>query len=231
MKILTWNILASEWIKKSYYPTVRDQTLFNPDNRIHIIIDKLSKESADIVFLQVVMPMEYKVLYQKFNRTYRLSRLTPIQWSKTQSTKSESQSGNVTLVKKRIFDTWSESSFDHGIYVRIDQLHLFNIHLDDTSHYKRKKQLDQILLHDKKYVVLAGDFNQPYKDTHLYQLPGFIVHNLCNTYFVEKNMNIDNILTKGLKCSVDSCQYLPTSVEEGLSMYGSDHIPVTATVT
>ena len=226
MKILSWNILASEWIKKSYYPTVTDPILFKRDKRIHLISDKLREESADIVFLQEVMPMEYRQLYQNFHRTYRLSKLSRILWDKPLS-----ESGNLIMIKKRMFDSWNESSFDHGIYVRINQLHLFNVHLDDVSYYKRKKQLDQLPFHDKKYVILAGDFNQSYhKDSALYQLPGFTAHNKCSSYYVEKKMNIDNILTKGFDSSLDGCEYLPTSVEEGLHLYGSDHIPVTATV-
>ena len=226
MKILTWNILASEWVKKKDYPTVKDYTLFKRGLRIRRILDKLKEESADIVFLQEVMPMEYRLLHQEFHRTYRLSELTPIRWGK-----KTSDSGNVTLVKRRHFISWSESSFDHGVYVQIDQVHLFNIHLDDVSYAKRKKQLGRLPLNDKTYVILGGDFNEPFKkESPLYQLPGFVIHNTCNSYFVEKNLDIDNILTKGLRPIQTTCEYLPKTVEEGLSIYGSDHIPVTATV-
>jgi endonuclease/exonuclease/phosphatase family metal-dependent hydrolase len=223
MKILTWNILASEWIKKSYYPTVKDHSLFQSDTRCKIILDKLKDESADIVFLQEVMPLEYKILYQEFHRMYQFSTLSNIQWYNLK----KSDSGNLTMVKKHLFNSWNETPFDHGLYVKIDNLHLFNVHLDDVSYDKRKKQLRQLPL-DHKYVILAGDFNQNYKkESKLYDLPGFSVHNKCNTYFVEKKMNIDNILSKGFIHHNDSCEYVPSKVEEGLNLYGSDHIPVT----
>ena len=76
-------------------------------------------------------------------------------------------------------------------------------------------------------MILAGDFNQSYKpSSRLYHLDGFTVHNKCNTYFVEKNMNIDNVITRGFVHQSDSCDYVPSHVEEGLNLYGSDHIPV-----
>jgi hypothetical protein len=78
---------------------------------------------------------------------------------------------------------------------------------------------------------LGGDFNQEYKESSpLYRYKGLTVHNKCVTYFVEKNMNIDNILTKGFTVSKNSCPYVPTNVTEGLRIYGSDHIPVTTIV-
>jgi len=227
MKILTWNILASEWIKKSYYPTVKDQTLFHRNSRSRIILDKLKEESADIVFLQEVMPLEYKLLYKEFHRVYHFSRLSPVQWYKTK----KSQSGNLTLVKKNTFNTWTETPFSYGLYVQVDHLHLFNIHLDDVSYAKRKRQLDGLPL-DKDNIILAGDFNQNYKpSSRLYQLEGFSVHNKCDTYFVEKNMNLDNILSKGFNHRSVSCDYVPSDVEEGLNLYGSDHIPVTVVLS
>ena len=205
---------------------VKDQTLFQRKSRSKIIVDTLKEESADIVFLQEVMPLEYKILYQEFHRRYQFSTLTPIQWYN-----QKCHSGNLTMVKKHTFKKWTEIPFDHGIYVNVDNLHLFNVHLNDVSYSKRKKQIDSLPL-DHTHVILAGDFNQNYKKgSKLYDLPGFTVHNTCNTYFVEKKMNIDNILTKGFLYESDRCLYVPTQVEEGLHLYGSDHIPVRVTLT
>lgn len=228
MKILTWNILASEWVKKSYYPTVKDHSLFEEDKRIKIIIKKIKEIHADIVMLQEVMEQEYDTIYKQFHKEYHCSSLRTIQWSK-----SKTSSGNVTLLKKAMFKKWSEIPIDYGIYVNADNLSIFNVHLDDVSPAKRRKQLSDIrpFLEKEKYAVIAGDFNQAYKKgTKLYEIPNFTVHNECNTYFVEKNMNIDNILTKGFMETSNSCMYVPQSVEEGLQLYGSDHIPVIANV-
>ena len=71
-------------------------------------------------------------------------------------------------------------------------------------------------------------FNQQYKsNSKLYNTPGFTTHNLCATYYIERKMNIDNILTSGFKKVQGSkCQWYPTNIEEGLLEYGSDHMPV-----
>jgi hypothetical protein len=178
--------------------------------------------------LQEVMEQEYDTIYKQFHKEYHCSSLRTIQWSK-----SKTSSGNVTLLKKAMFKKWSEIPIDYGIYVNADNLSIFNVHLDDVSPAKRRKQLSDIrpFLEKEKYAVIAGDFNQAYKKgTKLYEIPNFTVHNECNTYFVEKNMNIDNILTKGFMETSNSCMYVPQSVEEGLQLYGSDHIPVIANV-
>jgi len=260
---MTWNILASEWIKKSYYPTVKDPSLFQRKTRIQIILEKIKDTNPDILCLQEVMPLEYTRLYEAFPK-YQFSRLAPIQWYKTDRPMNKadrpmnksSKSGNLIMVKKG-FTHWTEHPFEYGVYVMVDRLHIFNVHLDDVSYQKRLRQLRQLNL-SMDHVIVAGDFNQDYKPTSaLYQVPGFTVHNRCNTYFVEKKMNLDNILTKGIKTKglanqtkgiqthsfnhlgaepwrsrrtrPSTCGYVPR-VEEGLDLYGSDHIPVTVTI-
>lgn len=255
---MTWNILASEWIKKSYYPSVKDPSLFERKTRIQTILEKIKDTDPEILCLQEVMPLEYKRLYEAFPQ-YKFSRLAPIQWYN-----KSAKSGNVTMVKKG-FTNWTEHPFEYGVYVKVDSLHIFNVHLDDVSYQKRLRQLHQLNL-SMDHVIVAGDFNQDYKPTSaLYQVPGFTVHNRCNTYFVEKKMNLDNILTKGIhsnqtkpidanhskhisswrspsgphiqdrvpkrpsRARPSSCGYVPR-VEEGLDVYGSDHIPVTVTI-
>jgi hypothetical protein len=202
------------------------------------------------------MPLEYTRLYEAFPK-YKFSRLAAIQWYKADRPMNKadrpmnksSKSGNVIMVKKG-FHEWTEHPFDFGIYVKVDRLHIFNVHLDDVSYQKRIRQLHQLNL-TMDHVIVAGDFNQDYKPTSaLYQLPGFTVHNKCSTYFVEKKMNLDNILTKGIKTQSfnqtnpkrprnavpwsrarpATCGYVPDRVEEGIHMYGSDHIPVTVTI-
>lgn len=234
MKILTWNILASEWIKKSYYPTVKDFSVMDSDRRIEIIVKRLYVENADLMLLQEVMDVDYDILYKHFQNTYYISSLRPIQWGKPKpSRNTNSSSGNITLIRKTMCKKIAEYPLAYGVLVKADQLVIYNVHLDDVSFTKRKKQLDELRpkIEKEKYVVLGGDFNQEYKESSsLYQFPEMTVHNKCITYFVEKNMNIDNILTKGFTESNDTCSFVPSTVTEGLQVYGSDHIPITAIV-
>ena len=70
MKILTWNILAEEWIEKSYYPTIHDFSVMESSKRIQLILRKLTTENADLMLLQEVMDLDYDVLYKHFNKSY-----------------------------------------------------------------------------------------------------------------------------------------------------------------
>jgi len=225
---MTWNILASEWIEPEYYPTVKDFQVMDSDKRIELIVKKLMTENADTILLQEVTDTHYDLLYKHFNKSYYISSLRPIRWDNSPST-----SGNITLVRKTSCKKIAEYPLDFGVFVKADQVAIYNVHLDDVSFRKRKKQLDLLRpsIGKEKYVILGGDFNQEYKpNCGLYQFPEVTVHNPCVTYFVEKNMNIDNILTKGFMVSNDRCSFVPGTVTEGLRIYGSDHIPVIATV-
>lgn len=228
MKILSWNILASEWIEKEYYPTVKDFSIMDRSKRIQLILKKLTLENADVMLLQEVMDLDYDILYKYFQHTYYVSSLRPIRWDQT-----DSSSGNITLVRKTLCKTISESPLDFGVFVKADRLCIYNIHLDDVSVTKRIAQMNQIRprIEKESQVIVGGDFNQEYEKHHpVYRFDYLKVHNKCVTYFVEKNMNIDNILTKGFVVSKDTCQFVPRTVTEGVSYYGSDHIPVTTTV-
>jgi endonuclease/exonuclease/phosphatase family metal-dependent hydrolase len=108
---------------------------------------------------------------------------------------------------------------------------IFNIHLDDQSPQKRYKQWDDLHAVSRKEgcgSIIAGDFNHQYrKKCPLYNTPGFEAHNLCPTYYIERKMNIDNILTKGFKkAPLSKCNWYPTRIEDGFKEYGSDHLPV-----
>ena len=66
VKVLSWNILASEWITKEDYPDIKQAELFNSKKRIKTIIDKLKTYNSDIMLLQEVMPDAYKVINKSF---------------------------------------------------------------------------------------------------------------------------------------------------------------------
>ena len=53
MKVLSWNILANEYIQKKYYPTVQEELLVRTE-RFKTIITKLLEINADIILLQEV---------------------------------------------------------------------------------------------------------------------------------------------------------------------------------
>lgn len=238
MKVLSWNILATEWIKRSYYKRVKDEILFDRRKRFKTIFNKICSEDADIIMLQEVMIQEYKALKKLLGSEYWISDMNPIIW-KYSAKDNESESGNVTMLKKSTFPRKNyikHYPLDFGVSTKCVYkravLTIFNIHLDDLSGVTRNRQLESVKPHFGKQCIIAGDFNQVYKKgIKLYNLPGFRVHNDCPTYYIEKRMNIDNIITRGLKkvksrCS--DCEYYPRSMEEGFHIYASDHLPIKA---
>jgi len=233
MKILTWNILASEWVKKSYYPGVKQSVLFNRKGRFDRICALLREADPDIIMLQEVMKKEYSKLVSKFEDQYIISGLKQMVWYNTTS----AESGNVTLLRRTMFssDKINHIPQEYGLYTQCEYKNkacdIFNIHLDDQSNAKRHAQwahLHSLPRSSSCANIIAGDFNHPYrKDSKLYCVPGYTVHNLCSTYYIERKMNIDNILTKGMvRPKHSQCVLYPTTIEEGFRTYGSDHLPV-----
>ena len=241
MKIMSWNILASEWIKKSYYPKVNTKTLFNRKARFNKIMKTIIEENADIILLQEVMILEYKSLKHYLDNKYTISQLNPIKWKYPKE--SQSESGNVTFIKKNIIKNKSKEInhqlLDFGIYTQIpnNNISILNIHLDDLSVNTRNKQMKSVesLLYKTTKCIIGGDFNQPYrKNSKIYNLPEFTIQNTnCPTYYIEEKMNIDNIMIRGFDkdknenvIEEEQCVIYPNTMEEGFEMYGSDHLPV-----
>ena len=261
VKVISWNILASEWITKKDYPNINKSDLFNTKKRIKTIIDKLKTYNADIILLQEVMPDEYKIIQKYFKDEYYITQIQPIKWSYKNNDNSKSESGNITLLRLSKYiplqlNLDTEHSTSLQVFCMFTQcsnietnkiINIYNIHFDDLSSAKRNKQMTQILkfdneinkhknklqtqLHSQSSCIIAGDFNQVYRTTSkLYNIPKFIIHNFCNTYYIEKNINIDNILTRGFKVdkSVSKCTNLSDNTEDIFKKIGSDHTPVIA---
>jgi mRNA deadenylase 3'-5' endonuclease subunit Ccr4 len=238
MIILTWNILASEWIKKSYYPGIKESVLFDYNARFSKICKKIQTINPDIILLQEVMPREYDKLVSMLKDEYFISELKTITWQYNKNSKS----GNVTFLRRSIFsyNYIINIPLEYGIYTQCvcNKLNfdIFNIHLDDQSSRERYKQCDEIHSIARKrncINIIGGDFNHQYKsNSRMYKVPGFTTHNVCPSYYIERKMNIDNILTRGLKkITGGTCPLYPTNIEDGFKDYGSDHLPIITNVS
>ena len=267
VKVISWNILASEWVIKKDYPDIAKTELFNHKKRIKTIIDKLKTYNVDIILLQEVMPEEYKIINKYFKTEYYITQIQPIKWSYKNNNHVKSESGNITLLRlsKYIPLEVNLDTSSNQLYKSLQNfcmftlcrnietnkiINIYNIHFDDLSSTKRNRQVKQILDFDNeiqthtqkqtqtKYTskyqsqsscIIAGDFNQVYREnSKLYNIPKFTVHNFCNTYYIDKNINIDNILTRGFKedKKLEKCTNLSINTEDIFKKIGSDHIPV-----
>ena len=237
MKILSWNILAEEWIKSSYYTKINKHILFNRFERFQRILGILQNSKADIILLQEVMPSEYEMLKYHFHINYIISPLALIQWKNQDENEdvNKGTSGNMTLLSRnqKQFQDIKHYAFDFGLYIELEEIGICNIHLDDLSKQKRIiqiKMLEEEILYRKNKVILGGDFNEDYQEnSFIYNVNEFIVHNKeCSTYYIDKKMNIDNIMTRGFFEEDKEKQYFkyPSSMQEGMLEYGSDHLPI-----
>lgn len=240
MRIVSWNILSNEFIRKKDYPMINSKILFNRQQRLENIMRILIHLNGDIILLQEVMQPEYNILYKFFNNNYHIVRGENITWYG-----KKSYSGNVIFLRKNIFFASSNSkntdflqaNIDFGLYVKCyvnkKPLMILNVHLDDTTHKKRVSEIksisDQL---NEPQVILGGDFNQNYnKESQLYKLlekAGFksLIHE--PTYYIDKKICIDNIMTKGFNNEYQSqvINNFGDDIFKQFTAYGSDHLPI-----
>lgn len=236
MKILSWNILADEFIKQRYYPMIQPEILMNRKEREKQIIRTLVHADMDVMLLQEVMQSEYNALVNAFQKTHHLIRGKNIKWQVKQS-----HSCNVILLRKSLFQVKEHVNLAFGLVVQCiykkQQLLIINVHLDDISKEKRLQQFNEIVQYfsANEQIIVGGDLNEHYnkeKITELYQrmkAAGLKVLNKKPSYYIEKKMCIDNILVKGITLKHSAAQVVNdfgANVPKQFITYGSDHLPV-----
>jgi endonuclease/exonuclease/phosphatase family metal-dependent hydrolase len=240
MKILSWNILADEFIKQTYYPMIPSHILLNRKKRQDRIIETLKQANADIMLLQEVMQSEYNKLDDEFNKTYHLIKGKHIYWNEKRS-----YSGNIILLRKSLFSfPNNQVDLSFGLAVQVHLKHsempilVINIHLDDLSQANRLREIKTLepLLFSQQRIILGGDLNEHYNPTHLTKLYKsleenyFTMTNHQPTYYIKSKISIDHILLKGFETHTKTSKVINefgANVVEHFTNYGSDHLPVT----
>lgn len=213
---------------------IPSEILLNRKQRQNQMIYNLRQMDMDVMLLQEVMQSDYNMLIRVFQKTHHLLRGKNIKWQDTQS-----HSGNVTLLRKSLFNTPTLLPLTFGLGVHClynaKPLVIFNIHLDDISHPERIKQINQLLPNfaATEQIILGGDFNENYTPSSaLYQrikATGLKILNRKPTYFIERKMCIDNIMVKGITLKHQSAHVLDAFNGDRAKQfitYGSDHLPV-----
>ena len=232
MKLISWNILANEFITQSDYPMIKSKTLFNRNERLKNIMKLLLNVNADVMLLQEVMEKEFKALMKLFASKYSIIRGKNIKWYN-----KPSQSCNVILLRKTYFKLLKTYDLEFGLYIiasgagtsgagtsgagtsgagtsgagtsgagtSTNDVVIINVHLNDTSHLDRIKQISSIkeILYKSNKVILGGDFNQVYNaSSKIYKMisnAGLMPTIHDPTYYIEKKMCIDNLMLKGFQ--------------------------------
>jgi endonuclease/exonuclease/phosphatase family metal-dependent hydrolase len=241
MKVVSWNILADEFIAPRYYKNIPIK-LFDRKERFKIIVNNIIQEDADVYLLQEVMKKEYISLKNKFNN-YLFSDLVRIDWKYPNEYNKKSESGNIIMFKKNKFSNLKQIDDNNCIVVvkrKSKEICFANIHLDDLSQLTRYKQIENIINKTNLYkrCIIAGDFNQNYiKTSSLYMLlknNGFKASQKKPkefSFFISKSQLIDNIFYRGFKTKKENVLNICgkksiENIECQLKEYGSDHFPV-----
>ncbi len=212
------------------------ELLLNRQQRQTQIITTLTAIDMDVLLLQEVMLSEYKTLKNIFQSTYHLIRSKNIKWQDKQGS-----SGNIILLRKTLFQLSNPLiQLPFGIGVRClykkKPLIIFNVHLDDLSADVRRKQFSELLpdVNQNASVIIGGDFNENYMKTPstLYEeikANGLKILNNKPSYYIERKMCIDNILTKGVALKHHLAHVMDAFRGDRVKQfqtYGSDHLPV-----
>jgi len=80
MKVLSWNILAHEWIDPADYPGIDADILLNRAERFKTIRKHITAIDPDVMLLQEVMQNEYRKLARRFGGEYHISKLHRSRW-------------------------------------------------------------------------------------------------------------------------------------------------------
>jgi len=222
MKILSWNILAEEFIDRKYYPDIPDYILFNREYRISRIVGIIKEQKPDIICLQEVMHKELNSLKSEIHG-YNFYKSRVIKWV-YDDVQMRSTSFNVILIRKK-YRVKEIIELPTGIGIRIQDILILSIHLHDIDQSKRNLEMKELLSICKEYqqVIICGDFNQENINVR-----GYITWNTDPTYIDEtEEVCIDNILTKGIH-SNNECNIIHNNGSQysNLMQNGSDHLPV-----
>jgi endonuclease/exonuclease/phosphatase (EEP) superfamily protein YafD len=229
MIVTTFNILADAFIESDknflnkWYPTINKHDL-KMENRFNTLIKYIN---GDIILLQEVTPLIRNKIYDMFNLKYIILPLS-IHKSKTEIT------GNLTLIKKNIFTNIVHNTIyinDKAVSITsVDNIDIYNIHLDDTFRKNRLKELKLIksTFNINKKIIIGGDFNGNEKLLHLLLKDFKLNIEKKGTYLCESPM-IDYIYAygfKNVKGFVDNIINKNTCYYNTIKKYGSDHYPV-----
>lgn len=240
MKILSWNILADEWVDKNDYNNSNSKfsnkydnlllSLLNRKKRIQIILKHLLKYDCDIIMLQEVMKMEYDMIKELYKNKYKFSDLKSIKWS------GFGKSGNIIIVRNNICNDLKFFYRKNYIYAKCLYKHrkfiMINLHLDDINEYVRINQIKNILENiNHNTCIICGDFNENYnKNKEIYSLlhkNNFHISNKkINTYLINKPEVIDNVIYRGFEIINMKIEKNIKDPITQLKKYGSDHYPV-----
>lgn len=236
IRIVSFNVLASNFVLPSYYPTIEKEYL-NINYRRERILSFLRSihKIVDIIGLQEVTKNEFQYYKRELSNYYNC--FVPHDkghWS------TDIPNGNALFINKDKFDNplfydinlaagnhcIKCDLFYHGVSISI-----FNIHLEDENKKLRELQYNKVLssIDDRNVYLdlIIGDFNME----HGIETKNFKDTLSRNPTFFDNISFIDHILYRSDIAEVEKGEVLIKNVTGDIGkynfiFYGSDHIPV-----
>jgi len=235
--IMTFNILADAWTSQKHYPQY-DQAFLTFDSRIKRNVHTIQAEKPDIIHLQEVDELSLEVFQNELSEYYEIhvSWHNIELWASWLEEKKKRNHGNAILVRRNWKEITSvkriETSTDgnFGIIVETSQVLFINVHLEFLPNETRARQME-ILFKEcskaKKAVIWAGDFNVLQENLTEMDEAGFHAEPVnYPTCFYDSPKTIDHVYASEEIQLENISSSKVASMEECLTEYGSDHVPV-----
>ncbi|CAF1683249.1 unnamed protein product [Adineta ricciae] len=78
LSLLSWNILASSWVYKEWYPSLYDLAL-DDRTRLELIVSHIEKLAYDIIFLQEVQEDQLYLFKERLSNDYSYELVTLVE--------------------------------------------------------------------------------------------------------------------------------------------------------
>jgi len=234
MRVLTWNILSSEW-----EPKMEDFVKRKP-----LIKKMLIRRVYDVILLQEVDKRSYRFIRKELSKIYWISKMAVIEWSDD----PEIETGNVILIRKkwkgnaRVKEIGVDLNDGGILMITLKRYVIINVHLTLKSMEQRLKDIKYLNLwiktkFPKHDVILGGDFNNNLMKTkriHKYLISqGYdnAVSTANKSTYLPYKAAIDFVYTKGVKKTNGKIMDTDNKKKISLKELGSDHYPVLASLT
>lgn len=244
LKVVTWNILAPIYVECDYY-SIKCEKL-DIDLRRKDIFKTIDNMNADVLLLQEVTRSEFAKLVDRYRSKYIMKLVIHDKqhWLVKGNKKKQQRNGNALLIKRgvaeivKLYGVLLSDTGNRGlvavIHVNNADVIVCSVHLDDVSGKRRMDQTRALLsfistISDANTpILIGGDFNEPTRVIVEYMKSFSSVPSNTPTYFEESDMVLDYLFAKNMKFA---SSHVPKSDKiKIIKEFGSDHLPVQATV-
>lgn len=253
LSVMSWNILAPCWVEKEWYPSVYELAA-DHETRIKTVAENILSCNCDVIMIQEaqedMISLFHEYLGEKYVSEFAPNNPSPSSYPNGLLTliHKDWKYAKEAKIINGILD-FEQGDAIQIIYIPSKHIHLVNLHLDYSNPLPQAKMVkskcNELLGTSKCMSIMAGDLNA---DKGLYDQFGWTefknIFNESNTdtiipsYYTDRpdhetDMSIDHIFYDQNQVTLlehgKAWDAQDRSLEDALTMLGSDHIYVWAT--